>query len=320
MNPATRISDFHSFTSRLTAFTGKLSVGLLIIFLVALSTCPTAWAVETETEAPGGVVSGVATLAGGDLYALVVGVSQYKHEGVPGLNVAAKDARDFARFLGAQDELFREVKVTLLVDAEATKREVERFLLYQLRKAGKNDTVFIFLSGHGAVDPKRPGEFSLEAPRMGNSLFTKYFLEGVKGAADKDGNGVVTIHEAYNYVYDRTKLESQGAQHPQFEGVVEGEFPLSVSSRLTSRPATELRLTVDPPGAEVFVSGRLVGKTNADGSMFLKYLPLGRPIPVSITKEGWVAKRLKPFVFSESNLSFETRPIKRKPALASLEI
>ncbi|MBI5572183.1 MAG: caspase family protein [Desulfomonile tiedjei] len=345
-------------------------------------------------------VTAIPTLAGGELFALVVGVSKYANPGIPALNVAEKDARDFAAFLGRQRELFKNTRVTLLTDEKATKKDVEKFLLYELRKAGKDDTIFIFLSGHGAVDPKRPGEFfflthdadpefmelsavnmsglsflrsldcprvvliadachaggfskwrtkavmpmkqfihemsssagrvvitssrpeefSLEEPNQGNSLFTRWFLKGLEGAADYDGNGAVTINEAYRYVYERTKTESQGAQHPQFEGTVEGEFPLAVSTDLASKIPTQLELFTDPPGADVFVAGKLAGKTNPDGSMYLKYLPLGRPLPVTVKKEGWTDQKIGPFVFSDKNLDIKAKLVKLAPALASLEI
>lgn len=369
-----------------------------------------AWAASGEPAASSSVTEGadisdqdmtaIPTLSGGDLFALVVGVSRYVNPGIPALNVAAKDAQDFAAFLGRQKELFKNTRVTLLTDDKATKKEVEKFLFYELRKAGKDDTIFVFLSGHGAVDPKRPGEFfflthdadpeymelsavnmsglgflrsldcprvvliadachaggfskwrtkavmpmkqfihdmssstgrvvitssrpeefSLEDPNLGNSVFTRWFIKGLDGAADYDGNGVVTVNEAYRYVYERTKTESQGAQHPQFEGVVEGEFPLAVSTQLASKPATQLELFTDPPGAEVIVAGRLAGKTNADGSMYLKYLPLGRPIPVTVKKEGWSDQKIGPFVFSDKNLDIKAKLVKLSPALASLEL
>ncbi len=102
----------------------------------------------------------VATEVGmGDLYAVVVGVSKYKHPKIPQLKVSDKDARDFAEFLKQQTKLFKRVHLTLLTNENATKPALEDQLFYKLRRATKDDTVLVFLSGHGADDPKTPGEY-----------------------------------------------------------------------------------------------------------------------------------------------------------------
>ena len=96
----------------------------------------------------------------GDLYALVVGVSKYSHNPkISNLNYSDKDAEDFSDFLKSQKALYRKLHITLLLNEKATKEEVEKNLYYELPRAGKNDTIVIFLSGHGAEDPKMPGEF-----------------------------------------------------------------------------------------------------------------------------------------------------------------
>lgn len=95
----------------------------------------------------------------GDLYAVVVGISNYSNSKIPKLKVSDKDAKDFAAFLKTQAKLFKNVHLTLLLNEKATKRELETQLVYELRKAGRDDTVIVFLSGHGANDPRTPGEF-----------------------------------------------------------------------------------------------------------------------------------------------------------------
>ena len=99
------------------------------------------------------------TLLPGDLYGLVVGISKYSHPGVPGLNLAAKDARDFAEFLKKQKKVFKNIHLKLLLDEKATRTEIEKFLYYDVLKAGKDDSVILFFSGHGTIDAKRGGEF-----------------------------------------------------------------------------------------------------------------------------------------------------------------
>jgi uncharacterized caspase-like protein len=99
-------------------------------------------------------------LASGDLYAVVVGVAQYGNPKIPKLKLSDKDARDFAQFLKSQEgKLYRKVHLKLLLNADATRSEVTKHLYYELQKAGKDDTVVLFFSGHGADDPRMPGEF-----------------------------------------------------------------------------------------------------------------------------------------------------------------
>lgn len=95
----------------------------------------------------------------GNLYALVVGISTYRNHKIPRLKLSDKDARDFAEFLKTQAQLFRGIDVHLLVNEEATEREVRKYLDYKLARATKDDTVMLFFSGHGATDPRLPGDF-----------------------------------------------------------------------------------------------------------------------------------------------------------------
>ena len=103
--------------------------------------------------------SSASELQVGDLYAVVVGVSRYKDARIPALSVSDKDARSIAEFLKTQKNLFKDIHVSLLVNEDATNEALQREFIYKLRKAGKDDTVVVFLSGHGVDDPKNPGEF-----------------------------------------------------------------------------------------------------------------------------------------------------------------
>lgn len=265
----------------------------------------------------------------GDLYAVVVGVANYNHSKIPSLKFSDKDARDFADFLKSQKDLFRNINLTLLVNEQATQKEVKKQLFYELKRAGKNDTVILFMAGHGADDPNMPGEFfflthdadpdfleatavnmgrswfmqrldskrvlvvadtchaggfskdgarsgeaslkklmnqfkesegrvfltssrpdeiSKEEASLRNGVFTHYLLEGLKGKAAKNQDGVVTLQEAYEYVYDKTKNATNGGQHPQLEGRVVGKFPLALAALRPASPVgtTDVQPTAPP--------------------------------------------------------------------------
>ncbi len=294
-------------------------------------------------------------MAIGDLYAVVVGVSRYANPKIRQLNYSDKDARDFAQFLRSQEKLFRKTYVTVLLNEQATSARVKKELVYELKKAGKDDTVVLFLSGHGADDPQNPGEYffithdgqpdnleatavnltemkfmkrldtrravliadtchaggfsmhgvkaveasfrrlmnqfkesegkviltscqpheiSRESESLGNSVFTYYLLEGLKGAADANGDGIVALQEVYQYVYEKAKHETGGDQHPQLDGRIAGLFPLSLTSRpgfaTGARPSSSTRPQGEPPQrnevAELMHSAQ---KGDTDAQFFL---------------------------------------------------
>ncbi len=238
----------------------------------------------------------------------MVGVSKYRDPKIPRLGLSDNDAKAFGDFLKTQKAIFKETRVTSLINEKATKSEVEKYLYYMLPKAGKEDTIILYFSGHGAFDPIRPTEFlflpydaeteylstsgvkmsgldflkgvsaervlvvsdacyaggfsemksksmapsvdlflqefrnssgrviitsskdeqiSWEIPQLKNSVFTHYLLEGLRGKADKHHDGVITLNEAYEYAYSRTKDQTGGRQQPQIEGKMVGAFPLS---------------------------------------------------------------------------------------------
>jgi hypothetical protein len=57
-------------------------------------------------------------------------------------------------------------------------------------------------------------------------VFTYHILEGLRGAADADGNGIVTFEELSDYVSRQVAAATGGRQNPQRSGL--GDVPLSV--------------------------------------------------------------------------------------------
>jgi hypothetical protein len=100
------------------------------------------------------------TAASGDdllkpkLYGLLVGVSTFKDPTI-NLHYAAKDARDFAEALQAQQGgLYRDVELKVLTDADATTAEIKRGLTWLERSVTSRDVGLVFFAGHGVTDTK----------------------------------------------------------------------------------------------------------------------------------------------------------------------
>jgi hypothetical protein len=70
-------------------------------------------------------------------------------------------------------------------------------------------------------------EFSLEDARWGgHGVFTHFLLDGLRGAGDRDGNGIVTVTELYEHVSGQVRSATNGRQNPQISGL--GDIPLAL--------------------------------------------------------------------------------------------
>ena len=252
-------------------------------------------------------------------FAVVIGISDYKNAAqVSPLKYAAADAKAFYEFIRTPaGGGFEQSKMRLLLNEEATAPAVRTALGTFLKKATRNDLVYIYFAGHGAPEPDNPrnlyfltweadpsdlfgtalpmdlittilkrhihaervivltdachsagiggdlagiraaepnrindfvrelartrpgravvtgsrtGEYSQEGTRWGggHGAFTFHWLEGLKGAADGDENGIVTLGEAIEHVSQRVARDTKNAQHPDTLGDFDNDMPLAV--------------------------------------------------------------------------------------------
>jgi hypothetical protein len=251
------------------------------------------------------------------VYAVVIGINKYKN--LPTLKYAVNDAREFYRYLTEVNQVPKD-HVWLLLDEEATLDKLRSTLGTLLRRrAGRDDTVIIFLAGHGATetDPSSPdgdglekyilplnadpmdlyssampmsevarifqrisserlvfiadtcysgasggrtilaggtratvsgaflerlsqgkgrliltasdaNEVSVEKDELKHGVFTYYLLEGLRGKADVDGDGVITVDEVYRYVSTKVPQATGQNQHPVRKGEATGQIVLGV--------------------------------------------------------------------------------------------
>ncbi len=81
-----------------------------------------------------------------------VGVSQYLAEGQD-LQFAARDVEALEQALKAQQgSLFAEVRARVLVNAQATARDIKLAMHEFLKQAAEEDVILIFIAGHGVQD------------------------------------------------------------------------------------------------------------------------------------------------------------------------
>ena len=72
-------------------------------------------------------------------------------------------------------------------------------------------------------------EVSAEKDELQHGVFTYFLIEGLKGKADVDRDGLVTVDEAYNYVSKHVPAATGQEQHPVKKGTVEGRLVLGIT-------------------------------------------------------------------------------------------
>jgi len=80
----------------------------------------------------------------------------------------------------------------------------------------------IILTASGA------NEVSAEDKKLQHGVFTYFLLEGLRGKADTDKDGVITADEVYGYVSKHVPQATGQEQHPVKKGIVEGRLILGL--------------------------------------------------------------------------------------------
>ena len=104
-----------------------------------------------------------------------------------------------------------------------TDEQLERLYYDALSNSGNGIALF--------MSSKRD-ETSLEIPKIQQGLFTYAYIEGLKGAADLDGNKIITIQELYEFVrYGVSGTAKQYFNHnqnPNLSGFFDNSMPVGV--------------------------------------------------------------------------------------------
>jgi uncharacterized caspase-like protein len=59
------------------------------------------------------------------------------------------------------------------------------------------------------------GETAAESPELKHGIYSYFMIEGLKGFADSNGNGIITLAELQKYVKDKTFAHAKGVLHHQ---------------------------------------------------------------------------------------------------------
>ena len=125
-------------------------------------------------------------------------------------------------------------RVVMFLDACYSGAAGGRTFASKKTRAGAVDDLFLErltrATGRVIVTASKTSEVSLELPELGHGIFTYYLTEGLKGAADLNRDGIVSLQELYEYVEQQVSRKSRsvgGNQHPVMKGEQEGVLPLT---------------------------------------------------------------------------------------------
>src|ERR1019366_3099714 len=112
------------------------------------------------------------------------------------------------------------------------------------------DLLNVSTEGTALVSSSSGLENAHEADAVNGSFFTHYFTAGLLGAADRTGDGNITLDEAFDYAKERTVRDSARLasipQHPSFDLQLRGRQDIVLTSVASSPSALEVTKTTAP--------------------------------------------------------------------------
>lgn len=93
--------------------------------------------------------------------------------------------------------------------------------LQDLQQASKGNVIFT---------SAEKNQLSREGERWGggHGVFTHYLLEGLRGKADRDQNGIVTLGELLEYVREQVRVDTDDKQHPSISTDFDRRLPITI--------------------------------------------------------------------------------------------
>jgi hypothetical protein len=147
------------------------------------------------------------------------------------------------------------------------------------------------MSGLAVVTSTGPMSVARESDSFGGGVFSRALLSGLRGSADGDGDGVVTLEEAYDHAFAETVIGTAGGsgaiQRPEYRYELEGVGQV-VLTRIPER-AAGLILPEELEGVYAVVSvanGQVVARIDKQpGEVRRLALPTGRYLVRKVRRE-----------------------------------
>ncbi len=142
-----------------------------------------------QTSGPGRIKSSRL----GRYYAVSIGISEFTDPEISDLPFAANDAEDVADILHRRGGIPKD-SIRTLINAQATKANIESALEGFLSKAGPNDVIILYWSGHGFPQPDNPKNvyFACHDTYL-RKPFTGYRMDKVRRALEEKNAANVLV-------------------------------------------------------------------------------------------------------------------------------
>ena len=189
-----------------------------------------------------------------------------------------------------------------MVDESANKRDIEKYLFHELPKAGKDDTVVLFFSGHGGMDPAQPNQFYFltSNPEPESLEATALNMTGLRSFERLDAKRVLLIADACHT-----------------------GMPASLKTKAIDSPLDKwMRLFDKASGRVILASSKpeelSQEKSNLRNSVFTYYLLRGLNGEADLNRDGIVtADEAYAYVYEKTN--HKTRGAQHPTKLGSVE-
>ncbi|HKE22278.1 MAG TPA: caspase family protein [Bryobacteraceae bacterium] len=113
----------------------------------------------------------------------------------------------------------------------------------------------------------------------GHGAFTYSLLEGLRGQADRDHDGIVRAGELIEYVSSMVPQQTKALQHPQAAGHIDPAMALAIVNRpvpVSPRPTSLASLEIQgAAGTEVYLDNRYFGRIRPAGTLVVEELTTG---------------------------------------------
>ena len=147
------------------------------------------------------------------------------------------------------------------------------------------------MSGLAVISSTGPISVARESASFGGGIFTRAMINGLRGSADTDANGYISLDEAYRYAFEETVIGvasiSDAVQRPEFRYEISGVGSV-VLTRLPNR-AAGLILPEELEGVYTVVSvsnGQVVARVEkVPGEARRLALPAGRYVVRKVRRE-----------------------------------